>query len=180
MSIPRSQVAELCAREAASLRHHLLRKLGDADQAEDVMQDAYVRLLSAPSDHATLRSPKAFLFAVATNLAIDSIRRRQRMRVLFAPMPESGDDTLGEDGPSDIVCARPSAEDQIDAERRLHSVLGQLQVLPAKCRDAFLLHKFMELSYAEVGERLGVSVSMVEKYVSRALAHVRSESEADS
>jgi RNA polymerase sigma-70 factor (ECF subfamily) len=166
-----SEVARLYSREADGLRRHLQRKLGDHDFAEDLLQDAYLRMLSLPMDHAILRSPKAFLFTVASNLAVDSLRREQRQHRLLAGLPDREICIDGEE--VDLVCPRPAVDEQVDAECRLAAVMSALESLPPKCRSAFCMHKFQELSYAEVARHLDVTVSMVEKYLSRALQHLR-------
>lgn len=171
MSSQYSEVAGLYTREANGLRRHLQRRLGNSDSAEDVLQDAYVRMLTMPVQHAKLLSPRAFLFTVASNLAVDSIRREQRMHRLFAQLPDR--ETALEGEVVEIICPARSVEDQVDAKQRLASVMNRLAELSPKCRLAFALHKFQEFSYAEVALQLDITVSMVEKYLSRALQHLR-------
>ncbi len=165
------EVAGLYSREASSLRRHLQRKLGNWDSAEDVLQDAYLRMLTMPTQHAKLLSPRAFLFTVAGNLAVDTIRREQRMHRLSAQLPDC--ETAIEADALEIICPQRSVEDQVDAKQRLTTVMLRLAELAPKCQLAFVLHKFQELSYAEVATRLDITVSMVEKYLSRALQHLR-------
>ncbi len=164
-------MTQLYGREFGNLRRHVVRKLGSHFEAEDVVQEACIRMLTMPADHPTLKHPKAFLFTVTSNLAVDSIRREQRQRRLF---PNLDDDSVAHNGETmEIVCPRRSAEDQIDASARLSRVVALLDELPESCRKAFVLHKFHELSYAEVAQKMGVTVSMVEKHLSRALLHLR-------
>lgn len=164
-------VTHLYTRELGNLRRHVVRKLGNYSEAEDVVQEAYIRMLTMPADHPTLNNPKAFLFTVASNLAVDTIRREQRQRRLY---PEMSEVSTAFDGDSvEVICPQRCAEEQIDASRRLDKVLRALDELPALCRKAFLLHKIHELSYAEVACEMGVTVSMVEKHLSRALQHLR-------
>lgn len=168
----RAEVESLYLQESGNLRRRVERTLGGRrDVAEDVVQDAYLRMLTSAGDGENLRCAKAFLFTVASNLAIDSLRREQRIQRLVptAHVPEGGFESLAED----ITHAPPGVEEAVDAKLRLESVLEALAELPAKCQTAFVLHKFQELSYAEVAERLGVTVSMVEKYLSRGLQHLR-------
>jgi len=140
-------------------------------EAEDVVQEAYVRMLTMPAGHAVLRNAKAFLFTVASNLAVDTVRREQRQKRLFPTINETS--TASEGDVLEVICPRRSTEDQVDASMRLSCVLDALDDLPATCRRAFTLHKLEELSYAEVAAEMGVTVSMVEKHLSRALQHLR-------
>lgn len=174
MLIPRSEVADLYVREAPCLKRNLLRKLGDIHQAEDVMQDAYVRILSINENHQSLDSPKAFLLTVASNLAIDHIRREQRARRIFMSMPDRlWTTTTSEALTFDVADQGPTIEDQIDSAMRLSKVMTAISELPDKCRLAFVLHKVMEHSHAEVARMLEITVSMVEKHVSKALKKLR-------
>jgi RNA polymerase sigma factor (sigma-70 family) len=166
-----TSISSLYAQEFRDLRRHIGRKLRNPCEAEDVVQEAYIRMLTIPKDHAVLRNAKAFLFTVASNLAVDTVRRAQRLRRLF---PDMSDQPAAYEGDTlEVVCPRRSTEDQVDAAMRLSSVLAALDDLPATCKQAFILHKLEELSYAEVAEQMGVTVSMVEKHLSRALAHLR-------
>lgn len=171
----RAEVESLYVQESGNLRRRLERTLGRRDVAEDVVQDAYLRMLTSANDGTAVRCKKAFLFTVASNLAIDSLRREQRIQRLvpIANVPDSASDALAED----ITHAPPGVEDTVDAKQRLTAVLEALAELPTKCQTAFVLHKFQELSYAEVASHLGVTVSMVEKYLSRGLQHLRQRPE---
>lgn len=173
MSIGHDTVAGLYLQEAPNLRRYLTRKLGAIDDAQDVVQDAYVRMLSSRVEEKTLNSPRSFLFTVALNLAIDSIRRRRRERRVLDIVAEPVRTADGVD--LELVCPQRRPDLQVDDQIRIDHVLTCLGELSPKCRQAFVLHKFMDQSYAEVAETLGVTVSMVEKYLSRALRCVRSQ-----
>ena len=171
MSMSLESLSDLYQSESAKLRRHLTRKLGAPEDADDVVQDAYIRMIERMQDDTSLRSPRAFLFTVASNLAIDSIRRQQRER-RFVDRSDHAD-SVPEGGHVDRACPRRTPVEEVDARQRLSFVIDSLDALPRKCRTAFLMHKCMELSYAEVAAELAVSVSMVEKYMSQALCHVR-------
>jgi RNA polymerase sigma-70 factor (ECF subfamily) len=164
-------ISALYAQEFSDLRRHIVRKLRNPFEAEDVVQEAYIRMLTMPAAHTVLRNAKAFLFTVASNLAVDTVRREQRQRRLFPTMNETS--TAFEGDALEVICPRRSTEEQVDASMRLDCVLDALNDLPAACRQAFTLHKLEELSYAEVAAEMGVTVSMVEKHLSRALQHLR-------
>jgi RNA polymerase sigma factor (sigma-70 family) len=171
MHIQQATISQMYAHESNNLRRHVLRKLGNYCEAEDVVQEAYIRMLTMGADHPTLRNAEAFLFTVASNLAVDVIRREQRLRRLFPNL--SATTTAFEGDTLEVVCPSCSAEDQVDASMRLNRVMAALDELPSSCRQAFVMHKFQELSYAEVAAEMGVTVSMVEKHLSRALQHLR-------
>ena len=171
MALSEAAVSGLFAREASNLQRFLARKFG-ADDVQDIVQDAYVRMLTASAvDGPSLKNPKAFLFTVASNIAIDAMRRRQRERRAINCMPGPRAIHTGEE--IDVICPNRMPEGRADDWMRINRVIDSLRPLPAKCRAAFLMHKFLDASYAEVAAELGVTVSMVEKYLSQALRHVR-------
>jgi RNA polymerase sigma-19 factor, ECF subfamily len=171
MSVGQEAISGLYTHECASLRRYLARKMGTIEDAEDLAQDTYLRMMGSNVADTQMRCPKAFLFAVASNLAVDSLRRRQRERAAASLM--SGPQSVYNGKEFDAVCPRRSPEEEVDFLQRIDQILASLRGLSKKCRTAFIMHKFMDMSYAEVAERLGVTVSMIEKYLSQSLHQVR-------
>lgn len=109
-----------------------------------------------------LANPKAYLFQMASNLGVDRARRHAlERRVCHEEM-------LGR-----IDQALPSAERAVAAEESIELVLDALNDLPADCRQAFVLHRGRDMSYPDIAREIGVSTSMVEKHIARALRHLR-------
>ena len=161
--IPTNLIADFYRQQHSALLEFLKRKLGSEEEANDVAQKTYERLLGA--SHAdTIVNPRAFVFRVARNIAIDHLRQRQ---------------ARGEQQPYELdnetaVSALPSPEDQADYELTVSLIRDVLVELPPKCRAAFLYYKFEEREYSEIAELLGVGESMVRKYVLRAISYCRS------
>jgi len=162
-------VSQLFREHNRVLVGYLAARLQSEQEAKEVAQEAYVRLLQLhePGAPSLLR---AYLFKTATNLAIDRIRRRRiRQRA------EEQQELFAELAPT-------SAEFNDPAERLLvreqaDRLLGYLQELPAKCQCVFKLHRFEGVSQREVGTRLGFSERMVRRYVTYAMlyCHLRLE-----
>jgi RNA polymerase sigma factor (sigma-70 family) len=142
----------------AELVGYLDRLLGDRAAAEDVAQEAGMRLIeTARSEPTSIRVPRAFLFHVATNLARDQLRRRVRTDRVLAEL-------------SDADLYSPPA-DTIAAARQEISQLGEvLAGLPARPREILILSRVEGLSHAEIGAQLGIATKTVENHVGRALA----------
>jgi RNA polymerase sigma factor (sigma-70 family) len=100
---------------------------------------------------------------VARNLAIDDVRRDRRIAALRASEAEA----------ENQADAAPSADRILAAKERLRLLDEALMSLPPKPRQALLLHRVQGLSQAEIAAQLGVSESMVIKYVAQALRHCR-------
>ena len=139
----------------------LSARMGNAHAAEDVVHDAYVRVLERSADDP-IEQPRAFLYRTALNLVIDGHRRN----------------TLRQVEPLEVLdCDErffsPSPHASMDHGQRLEMVQRALAELPAACRESFLLRKLEGLSHPEIAERLGVSRSVVEKHIVNAMKHCR-------
>ncbi|TBV08825.1 sigma-70 family RNA polymerase sigma factor [Stutzerimonas kirkiae] len=144
------------------LLRFLARRLGDVECAADVAQDAYLRLARLQPD-LPIDEPRAFVFRVAGNLAIDHLRRVRRLASLHAEELEAADIHDPGSGPEDTLAAGQSLA-QLDAA---------LDQLPANARLALLLNRLEGLTHAQIAARLGVSESMVGKYIVQAMRHCR-------
>ena len=145
-----------------ALRHLVARRVGDAGLAADITQEAYSRIANL-REGAAPDNPKAYLFGIASNLVVDHFRDTSgRSEVSVSP------DALH------AVADRAPLQDAVLLSREELSVLrAAIDALPPRCREVFLLHKFEQMSYAEIGERLGISRNTVMVHMTRALAHCR-------
>jgi RNA polymerase sigma-70 factor (ECF subfamily) len=154
----RTKLADACAEIVADGRRRNLHGAGDAD---DVAQDACVRVLGR-RDPRSVREPLRYLFRIARNLVID----RRRSRVREALLAESlAVIERGSGNPAD-------PERILAGKQDLERVLAAIAALPPRCRAAFTLHRFDGLSYAAIARRMGVSTSMVEKHIAEAMVRV--------
>ena len=132
------------------------------DDANDIVQDAYVRLTAA-IDRTEVHDPVAFLRTTTINL----IRDRGRSSTRRNTMTSSQFDT------NQVPCPSPSVERTLIGRQQLAILEQALSELPPKRRAALVLYRFDNLSHAEIAHRLGISISMVEKHVRFALDHCR-------
>ena len=161
-------LAELAERYGPSLERFLARKLDNPADAAEVAQETFLRLYRL--DHPDqLDNARAFLFQVASNLAVDQLRRRQlHFRFLKAETR-----SLDESDPREGVADNASPEQIISDREKLARIYAAVDTLPDKCRQAFLLHRSAGLSYGDIARELDVSVSSVEKYILQALKACR-------
>lgn len=137
-------------------------KLGNRQVAEDVVHDAYLRVLERASD-TPIEQPRAFLYRTALNLVIDGHRRNALRQVEPLEVLDSEERFA--------PCSPHASHAQ---GQRLELLERALAELPAACRDSFLLRKLEGLSHLQIAERLGISRSLVEKHIVNAMKHCRS------
>lgn len=145
-----------------ALVQFLRTRLNSEQEARDVAQEAYVRMLELQRPMA-VSFLRAYLFKTAANLAVDRARRSTRLHTLHRQWID----------PFESLAQAPPADNAASAQQELVLVRSFLQELPARCREAFYLHRFSGLSPAEIAARLQVSDRMVRSYLVQALLHCR-------
>jgi RNA polymerase sigma-70 factor (ECF subfamily) len=158
----RALVERLFSEREQQLRLFLTHRLPSASDAEDALQDVFVRLCRI-DDVSHIANPTAFLFCVAQNIVRDFYRNRRR------------DSTAGECGAllEQLPSRDPSAARLVFGDEWLRAYGAALQELTPKCRTVFVLCRMENKPHAEIAAELGVSVKMVEKYMTQALLHLR-------
>ena len=141
------------------LRAFAARQLGNTAEAEEVVQEAFLRLHTAESD-GPLDNPNAFLFRTTENLAIDRLRRRR-----FEGTPPK----VSEDGEIAELVDRITPEETVSKKQDLAELLKVINTLPKRRRDVFLLSRVEGLRHSEIAALLGISTSTVEKHMAAAL-----------
>lgn len=145
------------------LLQFLTRRMSDRQRAADVAQETYLKLVNIDEQAVPVVHARSFIFRVAGNLAIDALRREQRIAA-------SHDDS---DGACEVACPAPAPEAALLARERLQILDQALLQLPDNARQALLLNRVEGLTQKQVAQRLGVSESMVAKYIGQALRHCR-------
>lgn len=158
-SLPHNaQVGELYRGHHSWLRGWLFKRLECHHQAADLAQDTFLRLLGRDTLNG-LREPRAFLATVAKGLVVDHYRRLSLERAWLdslAALPEP---------------EAPSAEARVLVLETLVEIDRMLDGLKPKVRSAFLLSQLDGLTYPQIAEQLGISLSSVQQYMSQAFGH---------
>lgn len=149
-----------------ALSSYLRRNMASEADVQDIVQESYARILSY--GYGCSRPPqvwKALLYRIATNL----MHSRGRM--------DKARNRAGHSSMEDIELAsdEPGQERILLAHQELQIVRRTILSLSPKCRKAFLLSRTHHKTYPEIAEICGISVKMVEKYISQALAALRRE-----
>jgi RNA polymerase sigma-70 factor (ECF subfamily) len=166
-------VKELFEQHRLALYRYLKRVLVSRDDAQEMLQETYVRILRQPSLDRLKQNARAYLFQTAANLANDHFRSRSLKSAqveadLFAA---SG---LG----SPDWASWP--EHALQGEQTKTVLMKALHDLPAPVRIAILQDRFQELTHAEIAMRMGVSERTVERYIKKGLSLIADRLEAHS
>lgn len=161
----RQALAAVWVEARPALVRFLTARTGSSAAAEDLAQDIWLRLQGLTEEAAqSVRHPQAFLYRMAANLALDASKARRRAGARDLEWRRAS--TAGDVGDAEDA---PSAEDAVWARLKLEKVMAAIERMPPKAAEAFRLHKIGGLSQSEVAERMGVSRSAVEKYISASL-----------
>jgi RNA polymerase sigma-70 factor (ECF subfamily) len=156
--LPHRVVGELYAQHHGWVVQLLRRKLGNREQALDLAQDTFVRLLHSEPPTA-LREPRAYLTTVASRLCGQYFRRQALERAYM--------ESLAQLEPKQA----PSPETRLLVIEALDAVGQVLDGLGHKVRDIFLLSQLDGLTYPQIAEQLGLSVNVVQKAMLKAYRH---------
>jgi RNA polymerase sigma factor (sigma-70 family) len=163
----RDLIARLFREHNESLLRFLCARLHSHQEAKEVAQEAYVKLLNLDRPQA-ISYQRAFLFKTAANLAVDRLRGRERR------------ERARETGLFDELREAHTPEHEAAVAQEVEQLEKLIAQLPAKCRQAFLLYKIQGLEFSEVAIRMGLSERMVRDYVVRAILFCRIELDKES
>lgn len=152
----------------AELLRFLVTRTGDPGEAEDVLQEVWIKLEHAAT--APVANGRAYLFRMAQNLVVDRLREKQRRMRRERIWLE---DLAGTGTGSDPTETAPNAEQALLDREEAARLQAALETLPDGARRVFDLHKIGGLSHAEVAMRLGISRSGVEKHMAVAMKYLR-------
>jgi RNA polymerase sigma-70 factor (ECF subfamily) len=143
-----------------SLVRYFTRNRASPVEAEDLAQEAFLRVAQSAASNVEIAKPAAYLNQVGRNLLRDHATAPSRRNEVFAP--EIVDAAISEANELGRLEAR-------DTLRRLEAALLRLK---PKTREIFLAHRLDGMTYGEIAERTGLSVKGVEKQMSKAIAHL--------
>lgn len=135
-----------------ALRSWLLARFPTLPDVDDLVQESMVRLIRA-REAGPVGSARALLFTAARNLALDAVRR-QRV-VNFEPITE--------DTSSFVLADSTDVVETVSKQQELELLTRAIQSLPGRCREVFTLRTAYGLTQRQIADKLGVSLSTVEK-----------------
>lgn len=154
------EMDEMARRYAVPLARYFRARVRSAADIDDMVQEVFLRL-AARRDGGAVEAAENYIFTVAASVLNDSFRRAARRGGTHQPF----DEHLHAD-------VDFSPERVFLGQEQLRVVEAALHELPERTRVVFVLHRYEEMSYAQIARRLQVSVSAIEKHMSKALAHL--------
>ncbi len=147
----------------------------DEDAALDIVQDAMIRLSQSYADRPAAEWPMLFQ-RILSNATLDWFRRQKVRNAVFTNMGDLEAAAGGEDGDFDLLealqvedTAAEGADDAASRTETLAQIEEEVQKLPARQREAFLLRYWEELDVAETAAAMGCSEGSVKTHCSRAV-----------
>lgn len=145
-------------RETVKLRKYLKRRIWAEEDRNDLVQEAFVRLVASRST-AARKNPGEYLQGIVRNLLVDRVRAWSKSLALAQAAPEFMPAPVAPDISAEMNDLRHQYQFAIDA-------------LPPRTREVYLLHQLGEVAYREIAQQLGISVRTVEWHVAEAIVRI--------
>lgn len=154
----------LVRRHQASVLNLVYRFIGNRSQAKDLAQEVFTRVWQAAKSYEPKAKFSTWIYRITVNLCLNELKSAGRKKLTFHFSNVEGAET----GVEALSDESPSAEERLLAEERSRQISDALQSLPENQRMALILKKYDDLSYQEIAQILGCSVSAVESLLVRA------------
>lgn len=138
----------------------LLRRGNTRAEAEDLVQEAFLKMQEYCANGGEVRQPEAFLVRTALRLGINA--KRDAHLDLYA------DENVEE--VTLVIDSNPTPDEVIAADQCLERMRDRLDAVSRKTREVFFMHRIDGMSYAQIARHMGVTVSAIEKHMATALA----------
>src|SRR5437870_10979896 len=160
--------ALLLERHRGPVAHFLYRMVPNQAISEELAQEVFLRVYRSRATYEPTAKFTTCLFRIATHLALNSLRDRKNER-----LQERLDDDANDMPARQVSDNRPTVEQSMLYEARLHEVRRAIRLLPDKQRAAVLMHKYDEMEYSQIAKVLDCSESAVKSLLFRAYETLR-------
>ena len=142
----------------SALRGYLLHHVPESVDVDDVVQEAYRRILEVRKKKP-ITHPRGLLFTIARNAATDLFRKRKNSRTI----------SITEIDTVSVLDSTDNPEETLGRSDEVEILNQAILSLPKRCRQIFILRKLENLSHKEISERMGISVHTVESQLTKGL-----------
>ena len=155
----------LVSRHQTSVLNLIYRFIGDRTQAKDFAQEVFIRVWQAAKSYKPEAKFTTWLYRITANLCFNELKSARRKKWFSSHL---SDDQRGDTLEEMLPDGAPSAEDLLLEKERNRQISDALQSLPESQRMALILKRYDGLSYQEIAQVIGCSVSAVESLLVRA------------
>lgn len=127
-----------------------MSRYANETEVDDIIQDAYLRVIQS-REHCEMQAPKAYLFAIARNIAVDRVRRSKIVQF----------DSLADFDLSNVLDDEDPVSESVALNQELEFLDKAIASLPNRCRQIFTLRKVYSMPQKEIAQKLGISVNTV-------------------
>jgi len=164
-----SGLAGLFARHRGELLRFLTARCGNGDDAEDLLQELWIKAKGQPA--GPVSNGRAYLFRMANNLVLDQARLRRR--AMARDHSWLAADGLAEGAVEERADPSQPADEALAKAQEAALLRQAIAELPPGAQRALRLHRFDGLGQSEVAQIMGISRSGVEKHLAVAMKHLR-------
>ncbi len=158
----------LLEKHRSSVIHFLYRMVQNHAVAEELAQEAFLRVYRSRATYEPTAKFTTWLFRIATHLALNALRDGKNER-----SQERLDDDSSDMPVRQVSDLRPSVEQSMVYQAKLAEIRSAIAALPEKQRAAVLMHKYEEMEYSQIAKVLGCSESAVKSLLFRAYETLR-------
>ena len=164
----------LLSRHRKPVYNFILRFIGDKETAEDLLQEAFMRVIKGAEAYKRQAKFTTWLYTIARNLCVDQTRRRKHRKhaSLDAPMDSSDESgTL-----MDVIPGNEMASDRKSVNKQLHEQMQRAiaQLSEEQC-EVFLMREFLDMPFKQIADVVGVPENTVKSRMRYALEKLRLE-----
>jgi RNA polymerase sigma-70 factor (ECF subfamily) len=164
----------LLSRHRKPVYNFILRFVGDRETAEDLLQEAFMRVIKGAEAYKRQAKFTTWLYTIARNLCVDQTRRRKHRKhaSLDAPMDASEESgTL-----MDVIPGNEMASDRKSVNKQLHETMQRaIEGLSEEQREVFLMREFLDMPFKQIADVVGVPENTVKSRMRYALEKLRLE-----
>lgn len=162
-----AQLAAIFREFSGQIHTYAFHLLGNQEDADDVTQEVFIRAYARLTQLREQASMRSWLYRIATNLCMDHLRRRSRVKRIFGLEVSLGGDPERDEGPPRDI-AQPMATAELDSVAERDHIALALKRMPDKYAVCLLLHSQQGLSYREIADVVGISPGAAAVRLSRA------------
>jgi len=164
----------LLTRHRRAIYNFILRFVGDRETAEDLLQEAFLRVIKGAEAYKRQAKFTTWLYTIARNLCVDQTRRRKHRKHASLDAPIDATDDSGT--LLDVIPSGEMASDRVAANKQLHATMQRaIEELSEDQREVFLMREVLDLPFKQIADVVGVPENTVKSRMRYALEKLRLE-----